>query len=170
VRRFLLLPAVLVVLLAACSGGSDGSPPASASKSSLPDPEQLDCGSGVAGSEAALRQFFAILWRGHRVEVRSVLVDRPRFAWLAVNSNANIRRGPHINVRGHPGKAAPVVARHGGLPLRITEFMNSEPPRRSTDFGFRGRWNGTRPLVGKAAIDCTEGRAIVLGVGVRRAR
>jgi hypothetical protein len=61
-----------------------------------------------------------------------------------------------------------VVAQHGGLPLRITEFGNSEPPRRTTDFGFKGRWNRTRHFVGKAAIDCRQGKAIVLGVAVHR--
>ena len=150
--------------MAACGGGGTESVSAREASVARPAPQRLDCGSSKAGSEDALRQFFAVLRRGNRTEVRSVLVDRPRFAWLNVQGHG----GPHVYARGDPDKAARMVAQHGGLPLRITEFGNSEPPRRTTDFGFKGRWNGTRHMLGKAAIDCRQGKAIVLGVGVRR--
>ena len=45
--------------------------------------------------------------------------------------------------------------------------MNADPPQRDSGFGFRGRWNGTRKVVGKAAIDFKRGKAIVLAAGVR---
>lgn len=151
--------------IAACGGdGTESVSAREASVASSPAPQRLDCGLSKAGSEDALRQFFAVLRQGNRAEVRSVLIDRPRFAWLNVQGHG----GPHVYVRGNPDKAARVVARRGGLPLTIREFTNSEPPRRTTDFGFKGRWNGTRHLVGKAAIDCRQGKAIVLGVGVHR--
>lgn len=137
-----------------------------ASIASAPSPERLDCGSTKAGSEDALRQFFAILRRGDRSEVRAVLVDQPRFAWISVNGYG--RTPPRVNARGDPDQVARAVARHGGLPLRITEFMNADPPRRETGLGFWGRWNERRHVVGKAEIDCNQGRAVVLSVGVRR--
>jgi PASTA domain len=138
------------------------------SDSSSSPASHLNCGSGVAGSERALRQFFAILRAGNEAEVRSVLADPGRFAWLTVGSNGP--GGPHwfVNVRRDPNKAARAVAQSGGLPLRIVRFTNSEAPHRTTDFGFVGRWNGTRPLVGKAAIDCKVGKARVLSVEVGR--
>jgi hypothetical protein len=126
---------------------------------------RLDCGTSKAGSKDALRQFFAILRRGDRVEVRSVLIDPPRFMWLNVNGR---RGGPHVNVRNDPDKAARAVARRGGLPLTIRRFMNADPPGRETGLGFWGRWNRRRHVVGKAAIDCTQGKVIVLSAGVRR--
>ena len=157
--------ALVGVGMAACGGGATDSMSArEASVASSPVPDRLDCGSTKAGSERALRQFFTVLRGGDRDQVRSVLIDRPRFAWLNVQGHG----GPHVYVRGDPDKAARVVARRGGLPLTIGKFGNSEPPRRTTDFGFKGRWNGARHLVGKAAIDCKQGRAIVLGVGVQR--
>jgi hypothetical protein len=162
----LLSTGVFVLLASGCSGGSDDPQSLNVSNSSAPVRERLDCGSSKSGSEGALRQFFAVLRRGNRPEVRSVLVDAPRFFALSVNGDGN--RGPHVNARGDPDRAARIVAKRGGLPLTIAHFMNSERPHRTTDFGFRGRWNRTRHVIGKAAIDCTEGRAIVLGVGVRR--
>jgi hypothetical protein len=164
VRRFLSLPAVVVLLATGCSGGGD----ASSRGSSASIPSRLDCGSGVAGSERALRQFFAILRTGNEGEIRSVLADPGRFAWLTVGSKD--ARGQHwfVNVRHDPGEAARAVAQRGGLPLRIVRFTNSEAPHRTTDLGFTGRWNGTRPLVGKAAIDCKPGKARVLSVAVKR--
>jgi hypothetical protein len=122
----------------------------------------LDCGKGTAGSERALRQFSAILRQGNQLKIRAALIDRPRF--FAVSANG--RPGPSISVRGDPGTAAQVIAANGGLPVRIDRFMNSEGPSRNTDFGFRGRWNGTRKLIGKAAIDCTQGKVIAFNVGV----
>jgi hypothetical protein len=163
---FVISLALVSIGMAACGAGSTDSVSAKeASVVTSPATDSLDCGSTKAGSEDALRQFFAILRRGDRLEVRSVLVDRPRFAWLNVNSSGHT--WPHVNVRGDPDKAARVVARRG-LPLTIRRFMNSEPPQRTTDFGFWGRWNHTRRTVGKAALDCKSGKAIVLGVGVRR--
>ena len=38
--------------------------------------------------------------------------------------------------------AAAVVADYGGLPLRVTDFMNIDKPSRTTDFGFFGTWRG----------------------------
>jgi hypothetical protein len=164
---FVIGLALIGVGIAACGDGAADSVSArEASAAASPASDRLDCGSGKAGSEEALRQFVAILRRGDRSEVRAVLVDRPRFAWLYVGFDG--RRRAYLDVPDDPDKAARAVARRGGLPLTISEFGNSEPPRRTTDFGFKGRWNGTRHLNGKAAIDCNQGKAIVLGVGVRR--
>jgi hypothetical protein len=157
-----------VLLVAACSGGSDVSQTSNASESSSVVHQRLHCGSSAAGSRRALRQFVAILRRGNELQIRSVLADPKRFAWLSVNSNWP--RGPHLKAhRHHPGEAARAVAKRGGLPLRIRRFGNSEPPHRTTDFGFIGRWNRV-PMEGKAAIDCIQGNAIVLSVGVNRRR
>jgi hypothetical protein len=60
------------------------------------------------------------------------------------------------------------VARRDGLPIEVTSFLNSERPRRTTDVGFKGQWNGRRGVIGKVAIDCNQGRAIVLAATVRR--
>jgi hypothetical protein len=100
-------------------------------------------------------------------QVRSILADRPRFTWVSVNSNRGSHSGPHVNACGDPDEAARAVARHGGLPLRLVSFTNADPPQRDSGFGFRGRWNGTRKVVGRAAIDCEQGKAIVLAAGVR---
>jgi hypothetical protein len=86
----------------------------------------------------------------------------PRFFAISAQGHP----GPKVSARGDPGAAARAVAKHGGLPVTITEFINSEPPRRTTDFGFRGRWNETRHMFGKAAIDCTEGKIITFNVAV----
>lgn len=169
VRRFLFLPAVFLVLAIGCSGGGDATRSSTVSRaSSASVPSRLNCGSTVAVSERALRQFLAILRAGNEGEIRSVLADPGRFAWLTVGSKGP--RGVHwfVHVRRDPDEAARAVARRGGLPLRIVRFTNSEAPHRTTDFGFTGRWNGTRPLVGKAAIDCKLGKARVLSVAVKR--
>jgi hypothetical protein len=123
----------------------------------------LDCGSNRAGSERALRRFSAVLGSGDRAAIRSLLIDRPRF--FAVSAHGH--PGPNVDVRDDPGKAAKAVAASGGFPIRIDQFMNSEGPHRTMDFGFRGRWND-RPLIGKAAIDCTQGKVIVFNVAVHR--
>jgi hypothetical protein len=154
-------------LVTGCSGGGDSSRSSTPSESSSPGRRHLDCGSSVAGSEQALRQFFEILQTGREAEIRSVLADRGRFAWLTVGSKGP--RGPYwfVHVRRNPDQAARAVAQRGGLPLEVERFMNSEPPHRTTDLGFTGRWNGTRPLIGKAAIDCQSGKARVLSVAVK---
>jgi hypothetical protein len=146
--------------LGACGGDSTDPTGATAP----PVSARLDCGKGKAGSEHALRHFTAILRSGNRSELRSVLIDRPRFFALSAYGHP----GPNVGVRGNPDRAARAVANHGGLPVRITTFGNSEPPRRTTDFGFLGVWNGTRRVVGKAAIDCNVGKVIVFNVAVHR--
>jgi hypothetical protein len=152
--------AVFGAVLAGCGGGSSGTNE-TADHAPIID-ARLDCGRGKAGSETALRQFTAALRRGHRGEIRSVLIDRPRFFAISAQGHP----GPKMHVRGDPGAAARAVAKHGGLPVAITQFTNSEPPRRTTDLGFKGRWNGTRHMFGKAAIDCMEGKVITFNVGV----
>lgn len=152
--------AVFGAVLAGCGGSSPGTN-ATADHATITD-ARLNCGSGAAGSEGALRQFTAALRRGDRGEIRSVLIDRPRFFAISAQGHP----APNVNARGDPGGAAKAVAKHGGLPVTITEFMNSEPPSRTTDLSFKGRWNGTRHMIGKAAIDCTEGKVITFNVGV----
>jgi hypothetical protein len=165
-REALAISAVAIFVVGGCSGSGDGTRASTASDVSAPVRTRLECGHDLAGSKHALRQFFSILRAGDEAQVRSVLADRPRFMWVSVNSNRGSHRGPHIDIRGSPGKAAKAVARSGGLRLRLVSFMNSEPPHRTTDFGFYGRWGRTRKVVGKAAIDCKEGKAIVLAAGV----
>jgi hypothetical protein len=156
------LGVVVGVALGAC--GSDSTNPTGIDTTTAPLVSRLDCGKGTAGSEGALRHFTAILRRGDRSEIRSVLIDRPRFFALSAHG----RPGPDVDVRDDPDQAARAVAERGGLPVRITEFMNSEPPDRDTGLGFRGRWNGLRPIVGKAAIDCSQGKVITFNIAVHR--
>jgi hypothetical protein len=156
------LGVVVGVALGAC--GSDSTDPTGIDTTTAPLVSRLDCGKGKAGSEHALRHFTAILRRGNRSEIRSVLIDRPRFFALSALGHP----GPDVSVRGNPDAAARAVANHGGLPVRITTFGNSEPPRRTTDFGFQGVWNDTRQVDGKAAIDCKLGKVIVFNVAVHR--
>jgi hypothetical protein len=167
---FTVLGSSLLLLTAGCSGGGDSSGSSTISESPSRVPTHLDCGSSVAGSERALRQFFTVLRTGNETQIRSVLANRRRFFWLGVNSAGP--HGPQIEARPRhrPGRAARSVAQLGRLPLRVVSFTNSEPPpaHGTTDFGFTGRWNGTRRVVGKAAIACTHGKAIVLSVFVRR--
>ena len=151
-----VLIAVLSLGLPACDGDEDQA----GGKSSLPV-SRLDCGQGRAGSEHALRQFAAVLRRGDAQEVLSVLAKRGRFEWITVGSDR-----PYLGVRNDRIRAAKAVAQRGGLPIKITRFTNSESPRRTTDFGFQGVWNGTRPLIGKAALDCEVGKARVIAIGI----
>jgi hypothetical protein len=163
--KALLLGLGILVCIALGACGSDSTDPTGVdTTTAAPVSARLDCGKGKAGSEDALRHFTAILRRGNRSEIRSVLIDRPRFFALSAQGHP----GPDVSVRGNPEAAARAVADHGGLPVRITTFGNSEPPRRTTDFGFRGVWNGTRRVVGKAAIDCKVRKVIVFNVGVHR--
>jgi hypothetical protein len=165
---FTVLGSCLVLLTPGCSGGGDSSASSTVAESLSHVPTHLDCGSSVAGSERALRQFFTVLRTGDETQIRSVLANRKRFFWLGVNSVGP--HGPQIEARPRhrPARAARAVAQLGGLPLRVVSFTNSERPDRETGLGFTGRWSGTRRVVGKAAIDCTQGKAIVLSVFVKR--
>jgi hypothetical protein len=158
----LKLSAALIALLSlglpACGGDDDQA----GAKSSLPEASRLDCGKGRAGSEDALRQFAAVLRRGDAQEILSVLAKRGRFEWVS----AHDARGPDLSVRNDRVRAAEAVAQRGGLPIRVTRFTNSEPPRRTTDFGFEGIWEDTRRLYGKAALDCEVGKARVISIGI----
>jgi hypothetical protein len=153
------LTALLSLGLPAC-GGSDDQVRANPS---LPDATRLDCGKGRAGSEDALRQFAAVLRRGDAQEILSVLARPGRFEWIS----AHDARGPDLSVRNDRVGAAEAVAQRGGLPIKITRFYNSEPPRRTTDFGFEGIWEGTRRFYGKAALDCQVGKARVISIAVQ---
>jgi hypothetical protein len=163
--RALVLGVGVVVCLALAACGSDSTDRTDVDTTTAPPVSaHLDCRKGKAGSEHALRHFTAILRRGSRSEIRSVLIDRPRFFALSAQGHP----GPDVGVRGKPDAAARAVANHGGFPVRITTFGNADPPRRTTDFGFLGVWNGTRRVNGKAAIDCTVGKVIVFNVAVHR--
>jgi hypothetical protein len=152
------LIALLSLGLPACGGGGDQA----AGTPSSPGASHLDCGKGRAGSEDALRQLVAVLRRGDAQEILSVLAKRGRFEWIS----AHDARGPDLSVRNDRVRAAEAVAQRGGLPIRITRFTNSERPRRTTDFGFEGVWEGTRRLYGKAALDCQVGKARVISIGI----
>jgi hypothetical protein len=158
------LGVAVCVALGACGSDSSTDPGSVDTTTAPPDSARLDCGKGKAGSEHALRHFTAILRRGNRSKIWSVLIDRPRFFALSALGHP----GPDVSVRGNPDAAARAVASHGGFPVRIRTFGNSEPPRRTTDFGFQGVWNDTRQVDGKAAIDCKLGKVIVFNVAVHR--
>jgi hypothetical protein len=139
------------------SAGDDGEADGSSAVVS-----RLDCNRGRGGSEQALRQFAAILRVGDETAIRAVLAPRGRFEWIS----AHDARGPDISVRGDPAKAAEAVADRGGLPIEVVRFFNSEPPRRTTDLGFSGLWDGNRHFNGKAALDCRLGKARVFSIAV----
>jgi hypothetical protein len=164
VRRVLILPTALLVLATGRSGSEEDT--STESVASTPVLRHLDCGSTVAGSERALRQFVAILRSGDEARIRAVLADQGRF--FAISVLGSEHSSPHLSVRGDPDEAAATFAQGGRLPLRLTRITNSEPPRRTTDFGFTGRFSGNREVIGKAAIDCTQGNVIVFGAGVDR--
>jgi hypothetical protein len=153
--------AVFGVVLAGCGGNSPDTSNTVEHAATIID-AHIDCGKGKSGSEYALRRFTAALRRGNRSEIRSVLTDRPRFFAISARGHP----GPNVSVRGDPGAAARAIAKHGGLPVTITQFMNSEAPSRTTDLSFKGRWNGARHMFGKAAIDCTEGKVITFNIAV----
>jgi hypothetical protein len=122
---------------------------------------RLECGDNRSGTKAAVRQLVEILRRGEEDEIRAVLMPRIDFGWLSVH----VAKGRDLVARG-PGEAARKVARRGGLPMEVTRFENVGRPNRNTDAGFVGRWRGERHLNGKTALNCNEGRAIVLSIGV----
>jgi hypothetical protein len=153
------LIALVIIGLAACGGDNDEA----GAKSSLAQPGRLDCGKGKAGSEDALRQFVAVLRRGDAQEILSVLARPGRFEWISVGNAP----GPDLSVRNHRVRAADAVEQRGGLPIQVTRFFNSEPPRPTTDLGFQGTWDGTRRFIGKAALDCQVGKARVLSIGIQ---
>jgi hypothetical protein len=149
------LIALLSLGLPACGGDDQvGAKSSGASR--------LDCGRGRAGSEDALRQFAAVLRRGDAQEILSVLAKPGRFEWITVGD----ARGPDLYVRNDRVRAAEAVAERGGLPIKVTRFTNSESPRATTDLGFQGIWDGTRPFTGKAALDCQVGKARVISIGI----
>lgn len=124
-------------------------------------PAPLDCGQGKSGSKRAVRQFFRILRTGDEAKVLDSLATNGRFEWITALN----RKNSPINVRGDRRAAAAAIARYGGLPLRVTEFMNIDEPSGTMDFGFFGTWNGKR-MNGKGAIDCNQGKARVLSVAL----
>lgn len=161
--------AVGLAVAAGAGFGSDGSgqaTPANAARAAAAADAKLDCGSTVRGSKRALRSFLRILARGREARILSVLAKPRRFEWIYVGRGRN--RNPVIHVRHDRREAAAKVAERGGLPLRITRFMNAEEPRLNTDFGFEAEWNGRRGAVGKAVLDCRVGKARVLSVGLER--
>ena len=153
---WLKLSAGLIALL------SFGLPACGGDDPSQSGASRLDCGKGKAGGEHALRQFVAVLRRGDAQEILSVLAKRGRFEWITVGD----ARGPDLNVRNDRVRAAEAVAERGGLPIKVTRFTNSESPRATTDLGFQGIWDRTRPFTGKAALDCQVGKARVISVGI----
>jgi hypothetical protein len=166
--RMAVLPALSVAAaaLAFLGGCGEETEPGEATVTAKPF-SKLDCGHGRAGSKAAFRQFAEILASGDEAQIRAMLVDQPRFAWISAQGGVT---GPEVSVRRDPDAAAAAVADRGGLPFQITRFQNIDPPGRATDAGFRGRWDQTRGLFGKGVIDCERGKAIVLSVGVRPGR
>jgi hypothetical protein len=162
-RSLILSTLVTSVALIGCGGGSGSIDPPAREKGMA----KLDCGRGLRGSKAAFDQYLALLRDGDEAAIRSVLGPRGdpargAFGWISVGS----KERSIIDIRGNPGQAAKRVAALGGLPLRITEFMNIERPRRVTDAGFRGRWGSRKPFVGKGALNCERGTAVVLSVAL----
>ena len=159
------LAAVLLAGLVPVVAGCDQDTPTPAEDTANPTPKP-ECGSGRAGSKAAFRQLATILASGDEGRIHTALADAPRFAWISALDIP----GPELNVKDNPEKAARVVAQRGGLPITITDFQNIERPSRTTDAGFGWRWGGegelprNDQLIGKGAIDCTEGKAIVLSL------
>ena len=151
--------ALTAVALAAASERED-SPPAAA-----PIVEQLDCGSGKRGTKAAFRQFMSVLRTGDETAVRAVLANDPEFAWISAAGGRG--DGPPNVYEKHPDPAAAEVARVGGFPIEITYFYNVDTPARTTDAGFKGTW-GSRYFIGKGALNCRDGTAIVLSVAVKK--
>lgn len=117
-----VLPALLVAAaaLAFLGGCGEGTEPGEATVTAKPF-SKLDCGHGRAGSKAAFRQFAEILASGDEAQIRAMLVDQPRFAWISAQGGVT---GPEVSVRRDPDAAAAAVADRGGLPFQITRFQN----------------------------------------------
>jgi len=154
-----LIATLSLVLIPACGDGSAaGGDAGGNSVAAAP----LDCGEGKTGAEHAVRAFFAILRSGDEDRVLDALAPDGRFEWITIYDKTN---SALVDVRGNRRAAATAVADYGGLPLRVTDFSNIDSPSRTTDFGFRGTWRG-REIVGKGALDCAQGRARVLSIGL----
>jgi len=158
--KFISVAAVALALVAACGGAASGGAPSDLPAASGP----LHCGQGEKGSKRAVRTFFAALRSGDEQRVLDALATGGRFEWLNVGG----RNGDPVlpTLRNRRRATAAAVADYGGLPLRVTDFMNIDRPSRTMDFGFFGAWRG-RKAVGKGALDCEQGRARVLSVGLR---
>lgn len=124
----------------------------------------LDCGQSKKGAKRAVRTFFAILRTGDEQLVLDALATGGRFEWLNVGKRDGTPVLPARRGKRHATAAA--VAGRGGLPIRVTSFMNIDRPSGTTDLGFFGKWKG-RKLVGKGAIDCNQGRARVLSAAIQ---
>jgi hypothetical protein len=156
-------PTILVVALAlvsACGGDASGGGPSDAAPVSGP----LQCGQTKNGSKRAVRTFFAALRSGDEQRVLDALATGGRFEWLNVGGKDGTPVLPSLRNKRRATAAA--VADYGGLPLRVTDFMNIDRPSRTMDFGFFGTWRG-RKAIGKGALDCDQGRARVLSVALR---
>jgi hypothetical protein len=158
--RWLLAGVLAVALLAGCGDDASGDPTPESAAAGKP----LDCGQGKRGSKAAVRRFFAVLRSGDERRVLRALATGGRFEWIWVADKSG---DTIVDVRGgHQRRAAAAaVADYGGLPLRVGEFQNIDRPSRTMDFGYRGTWRG-RGMIGKGALDCRQGRARVLTVGL----
>lgn len=156
-------PTILVVamaLVSACGGDASGGGPPDTASTSGP----LQCGQTKKGSKRAVRTFFAALRSGDEQRVLDALATGGRFEWLNVGDKDGTPVLPSLRNKRRATAAA--VADYGGLPLRVTDFMNIDRPSRTMDFGFYGTWRG-RKAVGKGALDCEQGRARVLSVALR---
>jgi hypothetical protein len=149
---------VEVVLQA--TSGLPGSDLASSSGSTTAD--KLDCGNTKRSAKRALRSFVGVLRSGEERRILTLLAKPRRFFALS----AGYRDGSGIVSSGDRREAAAQVSDYGGLPLRIDRFMNADRPSRTTDLGYFATWRGRREAVGKAALDCRAGTAIVLAVAI----
>ena len=152
------ITAALIVV--GCSDDSTATSSAPPSSAAAP----LDCGQTKKGSKRAVRAFFAVLRSGDEQRVLGALATGGRFEWLNVGRQNGTPVLPALRNKRRATAAA--VADRGGLPLRVTKFMNIDRPSGTMDFGFFGMWKG-RKAVGKGALDCNQGRARVLSVGIQ---
>lgn len=153
----------LALIGASVGGGGEGSASSQAGVSPNSAVEKIDCGETETSAKRALRHLVAVQLRQDDAGLILPLLAKPR-DFFAVGASFN--NGKTIVQSRDRREAAEQIADYGGLRLRIDRFMNAEKPRRVTDFGFYATWNGRRPAVGKAALDCREGTLIVLGVGI----
>jgi hypothetical protein len=159
------LSTLVLVLIVAATWGCSGESPTQASEdvpASRGTVEKLECGSTVRSAKRALRTFLRRLRADDAAQILPLLARPPRFFAVSVGSENS---KPVVSARNRFA-AAKQIAEYGGLRLRIDRFMNAEKPSRTTDFGFWATWKGRRPAVGKAALNCDAGTAIVLAVGI----